>query len=65
MTVPGGLTRPPGTDLPGQIWRFDENAKIVDEVRVLFGPSVVDGNAGWFGASGKCWVSNVYPAPWR
>ena len=37
----------------------DENAKIVVELKVLPGPSAVDGNNGWLGEFGKCWVSNV------
>jgi hypothetical protein len=37
----------------------DENWKIVVEVKVCPALSSVDGNSGWFGESGKCWVSNV------
>ena len=44
-----------GCRVPGQ----DANAKMVVEVKVLPGPSTVEGNAGSFGESGKCWVSNV------
>jgi len=42
-----------------------KNVKIVEEMKVLFGPRVVVGKAGWLGEFGKCWVSNVYPAPCR
>jgi len=35
---------------------FGENAKIVVELKVSFGPSTVDGKLGWLGESGKCWV---------
>ena len=42
----------PGTGYPAK-------AKIVVELKVRFGPRTVDGNAGWFGESGKCWVSKV------
>ncbi len=41
------------------------NAKIVVDVNVFPGPSVVDGKDGSLGESGKCWVSKVYPAPCR
>jgi hypothetical protein len=38
---------------------YAENAKTVDEVKVLPGPRTVEGNDGSFGESGKCWVSKV------
>src|SRR6202000_1433932 len=44
---------------------YPEKAKTVVESKVLPGPRVVDGTAGWFGGSGKCWVSKVMPGARR
>ena len=50
---------------PARIVGQELNAKIVVDVNVCPGPSVVDGKDGSLGESGKCWVSKVYPAPCR
>jgi len=54
---------PGGRSSAGHFWcvrfPYPEKAKTVVDAKVLFGPRVVDGNAGWFGESGKCWVSKV------
>jgi hypothetical protein len=41
-----------------------ENRKIVVELKVCPGLSTVEGNAGWFGESGKCCVSRQNPYRW-
>jgi len=50
---------------PARTGYQEANAKIVVDVNVFPGPSVVDGKDGSLGESGKCWVSKVYPAPCR
>src|SRR5262249_44534331 len=40
-------------------------AKIVVELKVCPAFRTVEGKFGWFGAFGKCWASNVYPAVCR
>jgi hypothetical protein len=41
------------------------NVNTVRDANVSPGRSTVDGNAGWFGASGKCWVSRQKPKRFR
>jgi hypothetical protein len=41
------------------------NAKIVVELKVFPASRTVDGKLDWLGESGKCCVSNVYPADCR
>jgi hypothetical protein len=53
--VPGGQARRE----PRRGFTYDENAKIVLDVKVWPGATVVDGKDGSFGESGKCWVSKV------
>src|SRR6266567_7826726 len=63
LLVGAWRTETPG--LSGLQRCYEENAKIVVELKVWPAPSTVDGKLAWLGESGKCWVSKVYAWPWR
>lgn len=48
----------------GAAQRVENECTVVDRY-VCPGRSTVDGNDGWFGESGKCWVSRAKASPCR
>ncbi len=50
---------------PGRSAQEVENWKMVLELNTWPAFSSVVGKLGWFGESGKCWVSKVYPSDCR